>query len=154
MELGSGPTAVRMMSTIVSITTSKLSAGDSTAAELPNLFEPTEQGWTTFGIRQHYDAIAREPHYFQFANIPQRIIQCLESFATVLQPEMAQARLLAYYLFIGVVDDEIESGEFEIAERTLMRLANPLPCFDRDTRSSKSQFMTEVLKQHIDPAIH
>jgi hypothetical protein len=148
------PAASMMMSTILSITTSKLSEGDSTAAELPKLFKSTEHGWTSYEIKHQYNAIARDPHYFQFANIPQRIIHCLESFATVFQPETAQARLLAYYLFIGVVDDEIESAQFEIAERTLIRLANPLPCFDQDTRSSKSQFMTEVLKQHIDPAIH
>jgi hypothetical protein len=142
------------MSTILSITTSELSAGNSTAPELPGVIKPTEHEWTTQEINQHYEAIALDPHYFQFANIPQRIIQCLESFATVREPETVRARLLAYYVFIGVVDDEIESAEFEIGERTLRRIANPMPCFDQDTRTSKSQFMTEVLKQHIDPTIH
>ena len=141
------------MSTTLSIPTSGLSPGVSAAGELAGVFLPTGQ-WTAQEINQHYDAITRDPHYFQFANIPQRIIQCLESFATVLEPETMRARLLAYYIFIGVVDDEIESAEFEIGESTLRRLANPLPCFDRDTRASNSQFMTEILKQHINPNIH
>jgi len=142
------------MSTTLSITRPGHSAGNSVAPELPGVFESTEHRWTTDEIDLNYEAIARDPHYFQFANIPQRIIRCLESFATVLEPETARARLLAYYVFIGVVDDEIESEESATGETTLRRLANPLPCFDQDTRVSKSQFMTEVLKQHIGPTIH
>lgn len=142
------------MSTTLSIPTSRLSTGNSAAAELQGVFKPGEHAWTTEEIDRHYDAIARDPHYFQFANIPRRIIECLESLATVIEREAVHARLLAYYVFIGVVDDEIESAQFEIGEITLRRLANPLPCFDRETRASKSQFMTEVLKQHIDPGIH
>jgi hypothetical protein len=141
------------MNATLSITTSGLNAGNSAAAELQGV-KSTEHAWTTQEINRHYNAIARDPHYFQFANIPQRIIKCLGSLATVLEPETVRARLLAYYVFIGVVDDEIESAELEIGEATLRRLANPLPCFDRDTRASNSQFMTEVLKPHIDPTIH
>src|ERR1044072_1134873 len=142
------------MSTTLAITTSGLRERYSVAGEFPKVAKSAVHAWTSEEINRHYDAIARDPHYFQFANIPQRIIQCLESFATVLEPETMRARLLAYYLFIGVVDDEIESAQFEIGAITLKRLANPLPCFDRNTRASKSQFMTEVLKQHMAPTIH
>ena len=105
-------------------------------------------------IEQRYDAIAHDASYFQFANIPARILSCLEQYATVRQPETIQARLLAYYLFIGIVDDEIESGDPEIGRRILERLSNPLPCFDETVRMSKPEFMTEVLKRHINPFVH
>jgi hypothetical protein len=142
------------MSTTLSITASGLSAGTSASPELPRLFNPAENAWSNSEIKRDYDDIARDARYFQFVNIPQRIIQCLDSFATVLEPETARARLLAYYLFIAVVDDEIESADFEMGEKILRRLADPRPCFDLDARTSTSQFMTEVLKQHISPTIH
>jgi hypothetical protein len=141
----------KAMSTLLLTPTAESGIADSTAREF---FQPNKVwGTSAAEVRQRYEAIVNEPRYFQFANIPERIIRCLESGATVSQPETMRARLLAYYLFIGVVDDEIESGALEAGERTLSRLANPLPCFDQETRDSKSQFMTEVLKLHIDPLI-
>ena len=123
------------MSTILSRPTS-----DQTSPTAETFFNPAGVGWNEIEITKRYEAVACDPRYFQFANIPNRILSCLESYATVRQPEMIQARLLAYYLFIGVVDDDIEAGEFEIGEKILSRLANPLPCFDEHARSSKSLF--------------
>lgn len=134
------------MSTILSRTIS-----DQTSPAVESFLNAAAVGWNAIEAGKRYEAIARDPRYFQFANIPNRILRCLESCATVRHPETIQARLLAYYLFIGVVDDEIEAGVFQIGEKILSRLANPLPCFDEDTRTSKSLFMIEVLKQHIDP---
>lgn len=133
-----------------------VTAGDTgpNSATIKN-FVARGSSWNTErDIAQRYDAIARDARYFQFANIPPRILRCLEQNAKVLQPETIQARLLAYYLFIGVVDDEIESGQIEIGPTILQRLANPLPCFDDVVWISTSQFMTEVLKRHIDPFVH
>jgi hypothetical protein len=59
--------------------------------------------------------------------------------------------LRAYYFFIGVVDDEIDCACLDVGERILKRLANPIPSFDDETRNSQAQFMTEILKQHLNP---
>jgi hypothetical protein len=105
-------------------------------------------------IAQRYDAVVKDPKYFQFANIPDRIIRCLELVATIRQTETMRARLLAYSLFIGVVDDEVELAESEIGEQLLNRLASPLSFFDEAAQISKAHFMTEILKQHIEAEVH
>ena len=140
------------MSTNLLTPTSKPSPRD-TIRTPSDFFGAEPDGSSAKEIVKRYHAIIAEPRYFQFARIPQRIIRCLERCATVRNPETIHARLLAYYLFIGVVDDGLESAEFGIGEEILKRLANPLPCFDEDTLSSKPQFMTEILKQHISPII-
>jgi hypothetical protein len=105
-------------------------------------------------IGRRYESIARDPRYFQFAHIPDRIIRCLGQCGIAFDRGTIRERLLAYYLFIGVVDDGIDSAEFDISKEILRRLARPLPAFDEDTGNSRAEFMTEILKQHIDAAIY
>jgi hypothetical protein len=105
-------------------------------------------------IEQAYQAIAGDPRYFLFARIPDRIIRCLKLCGVLCEPEAVRTRLQAYYLFIGVADDELELAQVEFGEKILDRLADLVPCFDTDTKGSRAQFMTEILKRHITPAIH
>jgi hypothetical protein len=143
------------MNPILSTSRPKPGAGTSTISGTEVSFRRSEPSWNSAKrIAECYHAIVRDPRYFQFAHIPRRIVRCLERYATVRHSQTVEARLLAYYLFIGVVDDGFESSEFEIGEKVLKRFSNPVPCFDEDTWNSKSQFMAEVLKQHIDPLIH
>jgi hypothetical protein len=105
-------------------------------------------------IEQAYQDIVRVPRYFQFANIPDRIIRCLELSGVRCQRETVRRRLQAYSLFIGVVDDELECANNDLGTTILNRLANPQPRFDGGTKNSRAEFMTEILKRQILPMIH
>jgi hypothetical protein len=96
-----------------------------------------------------YRAIARDPKYAHFINIPERIIRCLDHFGITCNRIEVSERLRAYYLFIGVVDDAIDSGKLEIGKDILARFHNRVPCFDDRTRASPVSLVTEVLKQNI-----
>jgi hypothetical protein len=96
-----------------------------------------------------YQAIARDPRYAHFINIPERIIRCLDHFGITHNRIEVSERLCAYYLFIGVVDDAIDSGKLEIGKDILARFHNRVPCFDDRTRASPVSLVTEVLKQNI-----
>lgn len=105
-------------------------------------------------IESLYQSIVSDPLYFQFAGIPDRIIRCLEQCGLQCDRKAARECLRAYYFFIGVADDELEYSHVEFGEKILARLADPVPCFDADTKTSRAQFMTEILKRHISPASH
>jgi hypothetical protein len=105
-------------------------------------------------IEPLYQTIACDSRYFQFARIPDRIIRCLEQCGLQCDRKAARECLRAYYVFIGVADDALEGSQVEFGEKILARLADPVPCFDPDTKSSGAQFMTEILKRHINPASH
>jgi hypothetical protein len=142
--------APKAMSMILSSTAPHVIASNQTPGfRVPQISEPGPE-W----IAQRYDAVVKDAKYFQFANIPDRIIRCLELVATIRQTETMRARLLAYSLFIGVVDDEVELAGSEIGDQLLNRLANPLSFFDEAAQISKAHFMTEILKQHIGPEVH
>lgn len=96
-----------------------------------------------------YQAIARDPRYAHFINIPERIIRCLDHFGIACNRIEVRQRLRAYYLFIGVVDDKIDSGKLEIGKDILERFSDRVPCFDDRTRASRLGLVTEVLKQDI-----
>ena len=106
---------------------------------------------TSTQIGMRYKEIVGDPRYFQFARIPNRIIQCLELCGISCDRERVRECLRAYYLFIGVVDDEIDCARFDVGEKILKRFAHPIPSFDEETRNSRAQFMTEILKQHLNP---
>lgn len=143
------------MSTILSLETAKFAGKQPGAVVAADSSRLSGCGADTQReIERRYEAIARDARYFQFANIPPRILRCLEQNATVRQSKTIQARLLAYYLFIGVADDEIEAGNAEVGDRILARLAHPAPCFDEAVWTSKAEFMTEALKQYINPFVY
>src|SRR6266571_2206395 len=103
----------------------------------------------TNDIECAYRAIAQDPKYQHFAMIPERIIRCIEYFRIKCDRVDAKDRLLAYYLFIGVVDHAIDSGDIEIGRLVLQRFTLP-PCFDDSTRVSPTVLMTEILKVQIE----
>jgi len=109
---------------------------------------------TLIPVQKLYEAIACDPRYFQFAHIPDRIIRCLELCGVHCERAAVKEILLTYYLFIGVVDDELELAPAEFGEKILQRLETVIPSFDEETKSSRAQFMTEILKRHITSASH
>ncbi len=97
-----------------------------------------------------YQAIARDERYGHYVRIPERICRCLEYFGVAAASRRAVAeRLSAYYLFIGVVDDELDSTRVEAGVPILERLGERKPRFDDETRRSPAWLVTELLKRHI-----
>jgi hypothetical protein len=101
-----------------------------------------------------YQAIARDPRYAHFINIPERIIRCLDYFGIACDRIEVRQRLRAYYLFIGVADDRIDSGKLEIGKDILDRFQDRAPCFDDRTRAARVSLATEVLKQDISDDVY
>ncbi|HKP38151.1 MAG TPA: hypothetical protein VJT71_14935 [Pyrinomonadaceae bacterium] len=119
----------------------------SNVIAFPAALEPQRPTWQQ--PQENYAAIATDPRYFQFAHIPDRIIRCLELCGVRCERTVVREILLAYYLFIGVVDDELELAQTELGEKILRRLESPILSFDAETGSSRALFMTEILKSHI-----
>jgi hypothetical protein len=101
-----------------------------------------------------YQAIARDPKYAHFINIPERIIRCLDYFGIACNPVEVRQRLRSYYLFIGVVDEAIDSSRLEIGKHVLDRFHNQVPCFDDRTLVSRVGLVTEVLKRDIKEGVY
>ena len=96
-----------------------------------------------------YQAIANDPNYKHFVNIPARITGCLDYFATAGDRELISGRLQSYYLFIGVVDNAMDSGQIGIGATVLDCLNTRVPMFDSNSRNSRVKLIAEVLKHHI-----
>jgi len=62
-----------------------------------------------------YDRIARDPRYSHFARIPGRIVRCLDYFQVRCDRTAAARILSAYYIFIAVVDNALDSGDSQTA---------------------------------------
>jgi hypothetical protein len=101
-----------------------------------------------------YQAIARDPRFAHFINIPERIIRCLDYFHLTSSRIKVRRRLRAYYLFIGVVDDTIDLGEVEIGKNILERFHDRVPCPDDPTRASRVSLVTEILKHNISDDVY
>jgi hypothetical protein len=101
-----------------------------------------------------YQAIACDPRYAHFINVPDRIIRCLDHFGIACDRVEVRQRLRAYYLFIGVVDDAIDSGKLEIGKDILARFHVRVPCYDERTVGSRVSLVTEVLKQDISDEVY
>lgn len=101
-----------------------------------------------------YQAIARDPRYAHFINIPGRIVRCLDHFGIACNRIGVRQRLHEYYLFIGVVDDAIDSGKLDIGKDIIERFSDRVPCFNDRTRGSRVSLVTEVLKQDISDEVH
>jgi hypothetical protein len=142
------------MSETLSLTATTVGRKTALTAEALDFFDRFDpRRDTSTQIEMRYQIIVSDPRYFQFAGIPDRIIHCLDLCGIRCEQHKVRERLQAFYLFIGLVDDEIECAQFEFGEKILKRLANPLPCFDDETRTSQAQFITEILKQYFNPTI-
>lgn len=96
-----------------------------------------------------YGSIAREARYGHYVRIPERICRCLDYFKVAASRRAVRERLHAYYLFIGVVDDQLDSGRVEAGADILERLGDGRPDFGEGARLSHALLVTEVLKRHI-----
>jgi hypothetical protein len=100
-------------------------------------------------VSRAYRNLAGDPKYQHFIRIPDRIIQCIDYFGIACDQASARTRLHAYYLFIGVVDDAIDSGRIDAGRLILDNLSTPAPVFGAAARSSSVSLITEVLKSNI-----
>src|SRR5215813_8730624 len=94
-------------------------------------------------------AISRDCKYGHYARIPGRICRCLEYFDISSDRRAVQERLDSYYLFIGVVDNEIDSVGLDAGREILKQLENGSPIFREPTKQSPAKVVTEVLRHHI-----
>ena len=99
-------------------------------------------------FRRAYNDLAELPKYQHFIRIPDRIIQCIDYFGISCDQTLAKTRLHAYYLFIGVVDDAIDSGGIEAGRLILDYLSTPAGCAEV-SRYSSVKVITEILKRHM-----
>ena len=105
-------------------------------------------------IRRRYQAISQDSRYGHYVRIPERICRCLDYFRISSNRRAIIQRLHSYYLFIGVVDDVIDSGEPEAGRQILDQLDARNPVFDEETKESDARLVTEVLKCHISPEVY
>ena len=100
-------------------------------------------------IRQRYEDIAQDSRYQHFVRIPPRIVRCLDYFGMKFSRTIVRERLLAYYLFIGVVDETLDFGNLNIGKSVLEHFERPFSCVDEQAAASTVELVTEVLKRHI-----
>lgn len=96
-----------------------------------------------------YQELADDLKYQHFVRIPDRIIQCIDYFGIACDQASARTRLHAYYLFIGVIDDAIDSGRIDAGGLVLDSLSTPAPVFGEAARRSSVSLISEVLKCNI-----
>jgi hypothetical protein len=101
-------------------------------------------------VRGAYRDLAADSRYRHFVRIPDRIIQCVDYFGVACDHAAVRAKLHAYYLFIGVVDDAIDSSRIDTGKLILEYLSTSTPDFDEAARYSCVRLITEILKVHID----
>ncbi len=100
-------------------------------------------------VRRAYQKLADDPKYQHFVRIPDRIVHCIDYFGIACDRGIVRERLHAYYLFIGVVDDAIDSGRINTGKLILEQLSTPVPEFDERAGHSSVRLITDVLKDHI-----
>lgn len=100
-------------------------------------------------VQTAYRDLAGLPKYRHFVRIPDRIIKCIDYFGIACDQASARTRLQAYYLFIGVVDEAIDSGRIDAGELILDCLGTPAPVFGEAARRSSVSLIIEVLKCNI-----
>jgi hypothetical protein len=105
-------------------------------------------------VRRAYRHLADDPRYQHFVRIPDRIIQCIDYFGIACDRATARKRLHAYYLFIGVVDDAIDSGRLDAGWLILDYLSRPAPLLDEASRRSSVKLITEILKYQISDEVY
>jgi len=109
---------------------------------LQNSFSPAES-------QRRYQAIAADRKYVHFTRIPRRIIRCLDYFGVSCDSVVVERRLRAYYLFIGVIDNAIDSGELQVSQKVLRQFESRPTGFDQSTNISEIALVTERLINEI-----
>ncbi len=101
-----------------------------------------------------YQTISQDARYGQYVRIPERICRCLDYFNVPSSGRAVQDRLHSYYLFIGVVDDVIDSSRLEAGREIVKQLENRTLFFNEETKQSRAKLVTEVLKCNISIEIY
>lgn len=100
-------------------------------------------------VQRLYRSVSQDSRYGHYVRIPGRICRCLDYFRVSSSRRAVRERLHSYYLFIGVVDDAIDSSQPEVGRKILEQLDNRTPFFNEETKQSHAQLVTEVFKCHI-----
>jgi hypothetical protein len=98
---------------------------------------------------RRYQAIAGDPKYSHFVRIPDRIVRCIDHLGLAFERETARRRLLAHYLFIGVIDDAIDTGAPHVAETVFDRLCEPPVKLSAEESQADVMVVTDMLRHHI-----
>jgi hypothetical protein len=101
-----------------------------------------------------YQTISQDSRYGHYVRIPGRICRCLDYFNVSSNRRAVKERLHSYYLFIGVVDDVIDSSRPEAGQDILKQLDSRTPIFNEETSHSEARLVTEILKCHISCEIY
>lgn len=99
-------------------------------------------------MRARYQALSLDSRYGHYVRIPERICRCLDYFQVSSEREKVRERLHAYYLFIGVVDDVLDSNQLEAGREILDRL-NSRKLLPDAAKESEAALVTEVFKGNI-----
>jgi hypothetical protein len=102
-------------------------------------------------VENAFGAIAAQQRYSHHLRMPVRICRSLDAFGLSYEPTCTRLKLTVFYLFAGVVDDWLDERWTERGPLLLARLAEPLPCFDRQVVDSAPLLATEFLKACIAP---
>lgn len=105
-------------------------------------------------VKKEYAAFSRDSRYAHFVRIPERICRCLDYFHVTFNRAAVKERLHAYYLFIGVVDEVLDSARLEAGQEIIDQLfrRDMLPATSAD--QSPAWLVTEVLKDHIEAEVY
>jgi len=98
---------------------------------------------------QRYEALAANRKYRHFTRIPLRIIRCLDHFGVSGDWIAVETRLRAYYLFIGVIDNAIDSGQSQVSQIVLRQFESRPKPFDQSNNISEIALVTERLLNEI-----
>ncbi len=101
-----------------------------------------------------YQTISQDARYRHYVRIPERICRCLDYFNVPSSRGAVKARLHSYYLFIGVVDDVIDSSRLEAGREILKQLEDRTLFFNEETKQSRTKLVTQILKCHISLEIY
>lgn len=99
--------------------------------------------------QRRYQAIAANRKYRHFTRIPRRIIRCLDYFGVNCDSVVVERRLRAYYLFIGVIDDAIDSGQLQVSQIVLRQFESRPTRFEQSSNTSEIALVTERLLNEI-----
>ncbi|HEX5704608.1 MAG TPA: hypothetical protein VFX97_15510 [Pyrinomonadaceae bacterium] len=98
--------------------------------------------------QRRYETIAANRKYRHFTKIPSRITRCLDYFGVDCDSVAVERRLRAYYLFIGVIDNAIDSGQWEVSQIVLRQFESPTG-FDQASNISETVLVTERLLNEV-----
>jgi len=130
---------------------SDLISPDANHADAETLMHSPEAPLSLSNQNDHFDRLAGQPQYRHFVRIPARIARCLDYFDVLGDRPAAEETLLAYYVFIGVVDQAIDSGDPMTATIVFNRLKTLVV---DHTATTDVGFVTERLKSHVNDALH